>query len=150
MCIQGIVAALVLLSLAGPVAAQDAAQKPSAEPAVPDTWIFSGVLDGGESYSGTLVVARSDTQFEMRLGGGASCDGGGLQPSLGLMRLTEIRCTDGRSLRTLFVPQPKQTLKVFGHVGEARFDAVAHLLGVEPPAEPAPSLAPHAPVPAPR
>ena len=159
---HAVAAALILASIARPVVAE------TAEP-TPDTWIFSGVMpEGGETFSGTLVTGKTDTQFELKLGGGATCEGGALQPSLGLVRLTEIRCSDGRSLRALFVPQAKQTLKVVGHIGEARFDSVAHLRSRSPagvaggrcaagahlldeaPAEAKPSRAPPARLPVPK
>ena len=112
----------------------------------PDTWIFSGVLqDTRETFSGTLVTGKMDTQFELKLASGASCDGGELTPSTGLVRLSEITCSDGRVLKALFVPQGGEALRVFGHVGEERFVSVAHLLGSEPMTEKPQSAAPHAP-----
>ena len=133
---------------AGPAIGPDAA--PDAAAADSDTWIFSGVLqDAGETFSGTLITGKSDTQFELKLAGGATCDGADLKPSLGLVKLDEIECSDGRHMRALFVPQPRQTLKVFGHIGDARFSTVAHILGTQPIPEPEQTTAPHAPVPLP-
>ena len=116
----------------------------------PDTWIFSGMLqESRETFSGTLVTGRMDTQFELKLANGATCDGGELTPSTGLVRLSEITCSDDRVLKALFVPQGGEALKVFGHVGEERFVAVAHLLGIEPPADKPQTAEPHAPPPSP-
>ena len=128
------------------------AVKPDAAPEATDsdTWIFSGILqDSSETFSGTLVTGKSDTQFELKLADGATCDGADLKPSLGMVKLDEIQCTDGRAMRALFVPQPRQTLRVFGHVGDARFAATAHILGTQPIPEPPQTTAPHAPMPAP-
>ena len=138
------------LAIASPAVAQDApspslptkppgqfkpdesAVTPPVDPATPDTWIFSGKLKGtAESFSGTLVATKEGSQFELKLGGGATCDGGELKGEIGLVRLPEITCTDDRKMRALFVPQGGQTLKVFGHVGEAGFATEAHLLGTE-------------------
>lgn len=117
---------------------------------VGDTWIFSGVLaDTSETFSGTLITGKSATEFELKLADGATCDGGDLKPSMGLVRLSEIACSDGRSMRALFVPQAHESLKVFGHVGEARFSTIAHLLGTQPIPEPPQTTAPHAPEPPP-
>lgn len=111
-----------------------------------DTWIFSGVLGGSrETFSGTLVTSRSDTQFELRLAGGATCDGDDLLPGTGLVRLGEITCSDERVMRALFVPQGGEALKVFGHVGDERFVTMAHLLGTEPVPEKKQTTAPKAP-----
>jgi len=113
-----------------------------------DTWIFSGVLqDSAETFSGTLVTGKADTEFELKLADGATCDGGDLHPSLGLVRLSEIVCTDERTMRALFVPQGHETLKVFGHVGDERFATVAHLLGTQDLPEPKQTTEPHAPLP---
>lgn len=99
----------------------------------PDMWIFSGILPGNhEPYSGTLVSGKADTQFEMKLAGDTTCDSSELKGGVGLVRLSEIACSDGRSMRALFVPQGGQSLKVFGHVGDERFVSAAHLLGTEP------------------
>jgi hypothetical protein len=115
----------------------------------PDTWIFSGVLqDSHETFSGTLVTGKMDTQFELRLAGGATCDGGDLTPATGLVRLSEITCSDDRVMKALFVPQGGEALKVFGHLGDERFVTIAHLLGTEPPPETPQTAAPHAPAPA--
>ena len=134
-------------------ALKDAAPKNSpAETGAPDsdTWIFSGILqDSTETFSGTLITGKSDTQFELKLADGATCDGADLKPSLGMVRLNEIECSDGRPMRALFVPQPRQTLKVFGHVGDARFSTIAHILGTQPIPEPKQTTAPHAPMPEP-
>ena len=146
-------AAVVLALAIPPAAGQDRVAAPPAQPqgsAAPespsDTWIFSGVLeDGGEVYSGTLITGKSETAFELKLADGASCDGDTLNPSMGLVRLPEITCTDNRTMRALFVPQGHETLKVFGHVGEARFTTVAHLLGTQAIPEPKQTTAPHAP-----
>lgn len=98
----------------------------------PDVWIFSGSLqDTHESFSGTLVAGKGDVQFEMKLGGGTTCDGKDLSGDVGLVRLKEITCSDDRVMKALFVPQGGQELKVFGHVGDQRFVTSAHLLGNE-------------------
>lgn len=115
-----------------------------------DTWIFSGVLQGSkETFSGTLVTSKSDMQFELRLAGGATCEGGDLKPEPGLVRLSAITCSDDRTMRALFVPQGGQELKVFGHVGEERFATSAHLLGTEAVPDKPPTAAPKAPKPRP-
>ncbi len=112
----------------------------------PDTWIFSGSLqDSRETFSGTLVTGKTETQFELKLANGATCDGGDLTPSTGLVRLSDITCSDARVLKALFVPQGGEALKVFGHVGDERFVTVAHLLGPDAPAEKPQTTAPHAP-----
>lgn len=112
----------------------------------PDIWIFSGVLPSHrEAFSGTLVSSKADAEFELKLAGGATCDGSELKGDVGLVRLSEIACTDGRSMRALFVPQGGTALKVFGHVGEDRFVAEAHLLGTEPPPERKQTAQPTAP-----
>ena len=112
----------------------------------PDTWIFSGSLqDSRETFSGTMVTGKTGTQFELRLANGATCDGGDLTPGTGLVRMSDITCSDDRVLKALFVPQGGEALKVFGHVGEERFVTVAHLLGSEPPAEKPQTAEPHAP-----
>lgn len=98
----------------------------------PDIWIFSGSLqDSHESFSGTLVAGKGEVQFEMKLGGGTTCDGKDLSGEVGLVRLKEITCSDDRVMKALFVPQGGQELKVFGHVGDERFMTSAHLLGSE-------------------
>ena len=133
---------------AGPAVNPNAAPDTAAPDS--DTWIFSGELEESrETFSGTLVTGKSDTQFELKLGGGATCDGANLKPSLGMVKLDEIQCTDGRAMRALFVPQPQQTLKVFGHIGDARFNTIAHILGTQPIPEPRQTTAPHAPMPSP-
>lgn len=136
-------AALGFAALAGAAMAQDAPKSvlpetppppfhASEAPATPDTWIFTGVLaESHESFSGTLVATNGESEFELKLAGGATCDGSELQGDVGLVRLPEIICTDDRPLRALFVPQGGQSLKVFGHVGKEHFIAEAHLLGTE-------------------
>lgn len=105
---------------------------PSTATLAADTWIFSGELQGShEQFSGTLVASKTEAQFEMKLAGGATCDGSDLQGDIGLVRLPEITCTDDRTMRALFVPQAGNELRVFGHVGEERFVSSAHLLGSE-------------------
>ena len=107
--------------------------KPDADETQPDVWIFSGELQGSrETFSGTLVAQKGSAQFELKLAGGATCDGSDLSGDVGLVRLSEINCSDDRTMRALFVPQGGQELKVFGHVGDERFTASAHLLGTEP------------------
>ena len=107
--------------------------KPEADEAQPDVWIFSGELQSSrETFSGTLVASKSEAQFELKLAGGATCDGSDLSGDVGLVRLSEITCSDDRTMRALFVPQGGQELKVFGHVGDERFAASAHLLGTDP------------------
>lgn len=111
-----------------------------------DTWIFSGVLqDSREVFSGTLVTSKTETQFELKLAGGATCDGDDLLPGTGLVRLSEIICSDDRTMRALFVPQGGEELRVFGHVGDKRFMASAHLLGTAPMSAKRQSAAPKAP-----
>ena len=113
---------------------------------VPDVWIFSGVLpDNNETFSGTLVSSKTEAQFEMTLADGATCDGSELKGDIGLVRLSEIPCSDGRSMRALFVPQDGDTLKVFGHVGDERFASSAHLLGSDPIPEKQQTLEPTVP-----
>jgi hypothetical protein len=163
---SSLVAALALLATAASAQQAPPPGLPGAPPVAPaaaapapapdaftgdtDTWIFSGVLqDSTESFSGTLITGKSDTQFELKLADGATCDGADLKPSPGLVRLSEIQCTDGRPMRALFVPQPHQTLKVFGHVGDTRFSTVAHILGTQPIPEPQQTTAPRAPMPMP-
>ncbi len=154
----GLAGALALATAAASaqtaIPAKPLAATPDTSPDAPagdsDTWIFSGTLqDSSETFSGTLVTGKSDTQFELKLAGGATCDGADLKPSLDMVRLDEIQCTDGRAMRALFVPQPHQTLKVFGHVGDARFSTVAHILGTQAIPEPKQTTAPHAPGPSP-
>ncbi len=118
--------------------------KPDAEPAsATDTWIFSGELQGSrEQFSGTLVTSRTETQFELKLAGGATCDGGDLSGEVGLVRLSEITCSDDRTMRALFVPQGGKELRVFGHVGGERFVTSAHLLGTEAIPDPKQTAAP--------
>ena len=107
--------------------------KPEADDGQPDVWIFSGELQSSrETFSGTLVASKGEAQFELKLSNGATCDGSNLSGDVGLVRLSEIKCSDDRTMRALFVPQGGQELKVFGHVGEERFAASAHLLGTEP------------------
>lgn len=119
-----------------PLGAAPAPFKPSADQGSPDVWIFSGELnDSHETYSGTLVANKGEAQFELKLGDGATCDGDDLSGEVGLVRLAEITCSDKRTMRALFVPQNGRDLKVFGHVGDERFRADAHLLGTEPPPE---------------
>lgn len=114
---------------------------------LPDTWIFAGTLMGSrETFSGTLVASKSESEFEMKLGGGATCDGGQLKGDIGLVRLPEITCTDDRKMRALFVPQGGKSLKVFGHVGDDRFMAEAHLLGTEAVPEPKQTMQPKGPL----
>lgn len=113
----------------------------------PDTWIFAGTLSGSkETFSGTLVAGKGESEFELKLGSGATCDGGQLKGDIGLVRLPEITCTDDRKMRALFVPQGGKSLKVFGHVGDDRFMAEAHLLGTEPIPEPQQTLQPKGPL----
>ena len=119
----------------------------SGDTASGDTWIFSGVLGASkETFSGTLITGK-DTAFEMKLSGGATCDGDDLQPSIGLVGLSEIACSDGRKMHALFVPQGGETLQVFGHVGDERFKSVAHLLGTQPIPESQQTTEPQAPPP---
>ena len=121
--------------------------KPEDAPATPDTWIFNGVLSAShEAYSGTLVASKDESEFELKLGNGATCDGDELKGEVGLVRLPEITCTDDRTLRALFVPQGGDSLKVFGHIGEERFSADAHLLGTETPPEPPQTAQPRGPL----
>ena len=121
--------------------------QPEVQPPSEDTWIFSGNLQGtNESFSGTLVATKEEGQFELKLGSGATCDGSQFSGGLGMIRLPEITCSDNRSLRALFVPQDHDTLKVFGHLGDQRFAAEAHLLGTDAPPAPQPSAAPHGPL----
>ena len=91
------------------------------------------LADGQETYSGTLVATKGDAEFELKLSGGATCDASKLTGEVGLVRLPEIKCSDDRMLRALFVPQGGKELKVFGHIGDQRFASSAHLLGTEPP-----------------
>ena len=122
---------------------------PSAAPpssTEPDTWIFSGALQSShESFSGTLVTGKTEVQFELKLGGGATCTGGDLKGDVGLVRLSEITCSDDRTMRALFVPQGGEALRVFGHVGEERFSTSAHLLGTEAIPEKKQTAAPKSP-----
>ncbi len=162
-------AAILVLGLAGSAYAQrspDAAEDPQAlapalpdkapgafkpdadtsEGTQPDVWIFSGTLqDSHESFSGTLVAGKGEVQFEMKLGGGTTCDGKDLSGEVGLVRLKEITCSDDRVMKALFVPQGGQELKVFGHVGDERFMTSAHLLGSEPVPEKKQTAEPTAP-----
>jgi hypothetical protein len=122
--------------------------KPDAtrEGASPDVWIFSGALQGShEEFSGTLVADKGEAQFELKLGAGATCDGSSFDGEVGLVRLNEITCSDDRPMRALFVPQGGRELKVFGHVGDERFVASAHLLGEDPPPEKKQTAEPTAP-----
>ena len=153
-------AALLLASalIAGSAFAQDAPApafpdkppqpfKPDDTPPTPDTWIFTGVLAGShQGYSGTLVASKDESEFEMKFTNGATCDGGQLKGEVGLVRLPEITCSDDRPLRALFVPQAGNVLKVFGHVGEERFSAEAHLLGTEAIPEPKQTAQPKGPM----
>lgn len=119
-----------------PAGSPPAPFKPSTEDGSPDVWIFSGELgDTHETFSGTLVAGKGEAEFELKLGDGATCDGSQLSGEVGLVRLPEITCSDNRSMRALFVPQGGRALKVFGHVGDERFKADAHLLGTEAPPE---------------
>ena len=163
-------AALVVLLLgAAPAAAQQAPDptaptapssalgaapapfKPDAGEMQPDVWIFSGELQNShETFSGTLVAAGGakgggTVQFELKLAGGASCDGSDVSGEVGLVRLGEITCSDDRVMRALFVPQGGETLKVFGHIGDERFMANAHLLGTEAAPEKKQTAQPTAP-----
>ena len=114
--------------------------------AQPDIWIFSGSLQNShESFSGTLVAGKGEVQFEMKLGGGTTCDGKDLSGEVGLVRLKEITCSDDRVMKALFVPQGGQELKVFGSVGNERFMTSAHLLGTEPVPEKKQTAEPTAP-----
>ncbi len=114
------------------LAAAPAPFKPDGEEAQPDVWIFSGELGNSrETFSGTLVAGKAGAQFELKLAGGATCDGSNISGDVGLVRLGEITCSDDRVMRALFVPQGGQELKVFGHVADERFTASAHLLGTE-------------------
>lgn len=98
-----------------------------------DVWIFSGELQSShEPFSGTLVAGTDGAQFELKLADGGTCDGADLQGEVGFVRLKEITCSDGRSLKALFVPQGGEAMKVFGHVGDQRFVTSAHILGTEP------------------
>ncbi len=100
----------------------------------PDAWIFSGALDDSrETFSGTLLVGSGGTEFEFKLGRGATCADGDIKSEPGLMRLSEITCSDDRKMQALFVPQGGTELKVFGHVGDERFTASAHRLGTDEP-----------------
>lgn len=113
-----------------------------------DVWIFSGTLqETRETYSGTLVAdVGGGSQFELKLENGATCAGGDLKGEIGLVRMSEIACSDGRPMRALFVPQGGQELKVFGHVGAKRFMTSAHLLGTEAPPEPKQTAQPKGPL----
>jgi len=119
---------------APPIAPQPSAPfKPDESERQPDVWIFSGELQNShEGFSGTLVASKGQAEFELKLAGGATCDGSELVGEVGLVRLSEITCSDDRTMRALFVPQGGHELKVFGHVGDERFLASAHLLGTEP------------------
>ena len=120
--------------------------EPAAIDAQPDVWIFSGALQSShEMFSGTLVAGKGDAQFELKLAGGATCDGSQVASDAGLVRLSEITCTDDRTMRALFVPQGGTEFKVFGHVGDERFTAIAHLLGTEPIPDKAQTTAPTTP-----
>lgn len=120
---------------------------PSKAPEGPDTWIFSGALQAShETFSATLVAEKGESQFEMKLAGGATCEGGKLKGEVGLVRLPEITCSDDRPMRALFVPQKGDVLRVFGHVGDDRFMAEAHLLGTEAPPEPKQTAQPKGPL----
>ena len=117
--------------------------KPAPEEVASDAWIFSGALqDSHEAFSGTLVASSGNLDVELKLAGGATCDGSGLSGETGLLQMSEISCTDERSMRVLFVPEKGRDLKVFGQVGSERFLADAHLLGTEPPPEPKRDTAP--------
>lgn len=97
---------------------------------------------GGPDKNGK---AGATAQFELKLAGGATCDGSNMSGDVGLVRLDEITCSDDRVMRALFVPQGGQELKVFGHVGDERFVASAHLLGSEAAPEKAQTAQPTAP-----
>lgn len=106
--------------------------KPETPAETPDVWIFSGELQGSrEPFSGTLVASNGKAQFELKLASGATCDGSNLSGEVGLVRLSEITCSDDRPMKALFVPQGGKELKVFGSVGDERFTTSAHLLGTE-------------------
>ncbi len=106
--------------------------EPTDAEAQPDVWIFSGELQNShETFSGTLVAGKDGAQFELKLAGGATCDGSNVAGDVGLVRLSEITCTDDRMMRALFVPQGGQDLKVFGQVGDERFVSSAHLLDTD-------------------
>ena len=123
----------------------NAAAETSADSAS-DVWIFSGALQNShESFSGTLIAGKGETQFELKLASGASCDGADFAGDVGLVRLKEITCSDDRVMKALFVPQGGRELKVFGHVGDERFAASAHLLGTEPVPDKTQTAAPSAP-----
>ena len=123
------------------------ASAPPPESTEPDTWIFSGALQSShEPFSGTLVTGNAEVQFELKLGGGATCTGGDLKGEVGLVRLSEITCSDDRKMRALFVPQGGDALRVFGNVGEEKFSTSAHLLGTEAIPDKKQSAAPKAPL----
>ena len=98
-------------------------------------------------FPGRSSPARRGAQFELKLASGATCDGGDLKPGTGLVRLSDITCSDDRVLRALFVPQSGQELKVFGHVGDERFATLAHILGTQPIPEKPQTAEPKAPTP---
>ena len=129
-----------------PDAATGEPSDPSRDSPIADTWIFSGALQqSNEPFSGTLVTGKTEMQFELKLAGGATCTGGSLKGEVGLVRLSEITCSDERTMRALFVPQGGEVLRVFGHVGEERFSTNAHLLGTEAIPDKAQTAAPKAP-----
>ncbi len=99
------------------------------EAAVPDTWIFSGLLDDGrEPYSGTLLAGSDATEFEFRLGAGVSCAGGETAIGPGTVRLSNVPCSDDRTMRAVFVSRGDAELTVYGQIGERRFTTSAHRL----------------------
>ncbi len=122
----------------------------SMPPAPSDTWIFSGVLDDGrEPYSGTLLTGsdatRSEaTEVEVDLGAGVSCAGGGATVGPGAVRLSDVPCSDDRTMGIVFVPRGDAELTVFGQVGARRFTASAHRLDADAPGAPARDTAPRA------
>lgn len=103
----------------------------------PLIYIFSGALAGSnETFSGTLVARNEGPELELKLGRGATCDGSKLEPDKGLLRLPATPCSDGRSLKALFVYQEGGLLRVYGTVGDERFSTQAHALPSDAP-EPA-------------
>ena len=132
----------------------------STPPAPSDTWIFSGVLDDGrEPYSGTLLTGSDASgsgpaqsgpaqsraaEVEVKLGAGVSCAGGGAALGPGAVRLSDIPCSDDRTMGIVFVPRGDADLTVFGQVGARRFTASAHRLGTDAPGAPARDAAPRA------
>jgi hypothetical protein len=132
-------AAALLLATIGPALAETPAAAPADQSI---TYIFSGSLGTGEAYSGTLVAVPDGPQFELKLGKGAVCDAGKLEPDKGLLRLEETACSDGRKLKALFVYQQGGYLRVYGSVGDERFGTLAHALPNDAPDAAKPSAAP--------